>query len=190
MNNRENEPGAEAEENLSPEPVPKEKEPEIRQPAQVTISDVELRQLKDEAAEYKDKYLRLLAESENFRKRMQKERQEMVQYATQNLITDFLDPLDHLENALQHFQGIPKELQHWGTGFQMILAQFKEVLTNNGVLSFESKGKPFDPHIHEAIEAVETDSAPAGTVVEESLRGYRMGEKIIRPARVKVAKSK
>lgn len=149
-----------------------------------------LEKLQMEASEYKDKYLRLLAESENARKRLQKERQELIQYALQNLVVDFLSPIDHFENALKYAEESPsKEVQHWAKGFEMILAQFKDVLSNNNVNAFESEGKHFDPHFHEAVETIVTEEAKPGTVLSESVRGYRMGDRTIRPARVKVAKA-
>ncbi|HRD55244.1 MAG TPA: nucleotide exchange factor GrpE, partial [Parachlamydiaceae bacterium] len=73
-----------------------------REPIDVTITDIELETLKKDASDYKDKYLRLLAEMENTRKRLQKERQELTQYAIQNVIVDFLNPIDHMENALNY----------------------------------------------------------------------------------------
>lgn len=164
------------------------KEP-VRAPKNITITDLELEHLKKELAECKDKYLRVLAESENARKRLQKEKQEMIQYARQNVIVDFLNPIDHMENALKFTQQMSDDVKHWALGFQMILSQFKDVLTNNGVTPFESEGRHFDPHRHEAVEAVPTKEVPPGTVIEESLRGYIMGDKVIRPARVKVSKA-
>lgn len=160
-----------------------------REPIPVTITDIELETLKNEATEYKDKYLRLLAEMENTRKRLQKERQELVQYAIQNVIVDFLNPIDHMENALNYTDQMSDQIKHWATGFKMIMDQFKDVLSTQGVTVFKSVGTEFNPHSHEAIEMIETDEYPAGTVVEESIKGYKMGDKIIRPARVKVAKS-
>lgn len=157
-------------------------------PKQVMITDVELRNLQKELLDYKDKYLRLLADMENTRKRMQKERQDLTKYAIENLIVEFLYPLDNLENALKFAQQMSDEVKHWAVGFQMILTQFKDILANNGVESIESKGKSFDPHLHEAVEMIETTEQPAGTIMEEFIRGYRMGERTIRPARVKVAK--
>jgi len=152
-------------------------------------SPPECETLKKEAAEYKDKYLRLLAEMENTRKRMQKEKQEMTQYAIERLIAEFLSPIDHMENALKFTQDQPDEVKHWALGFQMILTQFKDVLAINGVKPFESEGKPFDPHYHEAVETVETNDEPPGIVVKEYMRGYKMGDRTIRPARVQVSKT-
>lgn len=160
-----------------------------RQPIPMTITDIELEQLKKEAAESKDKYLRLLAEQENTRKRMQKEREQLIQYAMQNLVADFLNPIDHLDNALKFTEQMSDEIRHWGEGFRMILGQFKEVLNHIGVVPIVSVGKSFDPHFHEAIETVETNDYPPGTVIEESIKGYKMGDRVIRPARVKVSKA-
>lgn len=156
---------------------------------EVTISAEELENLKKEVNEYKDKYLRLLADIENMRKRMQKERQEMTQYAIENVISEFLAPLDNLENALKFAQQMSDEVKNWASGFQMILSQFKDVLTNQGVTPVATEGKTFDPHAHEAVEIVETADKPPGTIIEEYVRGYKMGDRTIRPARVKVAKA-
>lgn len=157
--------------------------------ATVSITQGELDQLRKDATEYKDKSLRLLAEMDNARKRMQKEKHDLTQYAVQNVIVDFLNPVDHLENALQFTQQMSDEVKNWAFGFQMILNQFKDALASNGVVPFKSEGTPFDPHCHEAVEMVETDQCLPGIVVEESMRGYKMGDRIIRPARVKVAKA-
>lgn len=161
----------------------------VREPKSVTITDIELESLKKEVSESKDKYLRSLAESENARKRLQKEKHEMIQYAIQNILVEFINPIDHMENALKFTQQMSDDVKHWAIGFQMILSQFKDVLTSNGVAPFDSVGKTFDHHRHEAIEIVETADFPPNTVVEETVRGYIMGDKVIRPARVKVSKA-
>jgi molecular chaperone GrpE len=141
----------------------------------------------DELKEYKDKYLRLLAETDNMRKRMQKEKQEMTRFAVENVIAEILGPIDNLENALQFTQHMSEEMRNWAQGFTMILGQFKDVLSNHGVTSFHSEGMQFDPHMHFAIEKEETDEKPEGTILKEYVKGYRSGEHIVRPARVKVA---
>ncbi|MCB1114743.1 MAG: nucleotide exchange factor GrpE [Chlamydiia bacterium] len=149
---------------------------------------VEERDLEAEIQDYKNKYLRQLAETENTRKRLQKEKQELTDYAISNVIADFLGPIDHMESALSHTDNMSEEVKHWGVGFKMILTQFKDVLKENGVKQMNAMGEMFDPHLHEAIEVIETDEFAPGTIVEECLRGFKMGEKVIRPARVKVAK--
>lgn len=161
---------------------------EEREAIEVTITDIELEALRSEVSEHKDKYFRLLAEQENSRKRMQKDQRDSYQYAMQSVILEFLNPIDHMEGALKHTGKMSDEVKNWALGFEMILTQFKDVLTTHGVKSFESKGKSFDPHLHEAVEMVETDEIEPGIVVEESLKGYVMGERTIRPARVTVSK--
>lgn len=157
-------------------------------PKQVMMTDEELKNLQKEIMEYKDKYLRVLAESENARKRLQKEKQEMTRYAIENVIAEFLHPLDNLENALSMAQKMSDEVKNWAYGFQMILTQFKDVLAGQGVVSIDSLGTHFDPHKHEAVEMIESNEQEPGTVIEECVRGYKMGDRIIRPARVKVVK--
>lgn len=145
---------------------------------------------RNEAEEYKDKYLRLLAETENTRKRLQKEKQEMLRFSVENVIEEFLSPMDNLENALKHTGGMSAETQNWARGFEMILSQFKDVLTQNGVTAFKSVGEKFDPHLHEAVEVEELEDCKDGTVLAEFVKGYKSHTRTVRPARVKVAKKK
>lgn len=158
-------------------------------PKTVMVTDEELKMLRREATEYKDKYLRLLADADNSRKRMVKEKQDISRYAVESIIVDFLQPLDNLENALTIAQQMSDEVKHWAIGFQMILSQFKDVLANNGVQPMQSKGSLFDPHSHDAVEMIETTEFPPEVIIEEFVRGYKIGDRVIRPARVKVAKS-
>lgn len=171
-------------ESEDPETVKEEAEPATR-----TISEEEYQKLTGELQEYKDKYLRLLAESENARKRLQKEKQELTQFAIDNLASDFLSPIDHMENALKYTDNMSEDVKHWAVGFKMILSQFLDVLASNGITSIESTGSAFDPHKHEAIEMITTTEHKPGIVVSESVKGYRRGDRTIRPARVTVSKS-
>jgi len=127
---------------------------------------------------------------ENTRKRLQKEKQDMMRFSIDNVIADFLLPMDNLENALKHTQGMSQETINWVRGFEMILGQFKDVLSQNGVASFASTGTAFDPHLHEAVEVEELEECTDGTILIEYTKGYKSGSRIIRPARVKVAKKK
>jgi molecular chaperone GrpE len=142
----------------------------------------------EEAIDYKDKYLRLLADAENTRKRLQKEKQESVRFGIENILTELLEPLDNFENALKFADQMSPEVKNWAMGFNMILGQLKEILAQNGVAAFDSVGEMFDPIKHEAVEMEETDEKAPGEVLQEFVKGYRCGERIIRPARVKVAK--
>lgn len=142
----------------------------------------------EEAKEYKDKYLRLLAEMDNTRKRLQKEKLETAKYSIDSAMADLLQPIDNLENALKFTDQLSPEVKNWATGFQMILSQLKDVLHSHGIIAFASEGTDFDPHKHEAVEMEETNDYPEGIVIKEFVRGYKSGDRTIRPARVKVSK--
>lgn len=142
-----------------------------------------------EEENFQDKYFRLLAEMENSRKRMQKEKHEMTRFAIENVIAEILLPIDTLENALGFTEQMSEETKNWAKGFEMILSQFKEVLSNHNISAFHSMGQLFDPHKHEAVEVEETLDHPEGTILHEFLKGYQSGDRILRAARVKVAKA-
>ncbi len=144
--------------------------------------------LEEELQEYKNKNLRLLAENENTRKRLQKEKIEMTRFAVDNVIAEFLIPMDNLENALGFAKNMSEETSNWARGFQMILTQFKDVISSNGVTSFSALGHTFDPHLHEAVEIDESTTEPDGTILQEYTKGYKSNTRIIQPAKVKVAK--
>lgn len=140
--------------------------------------------------EFRNKYLRALADMENLKKRLQHEKKESIAYAIDNMLADFLTPLDSFENALAFTENLSPEMQSWALGFKMIANQFKEVLENHGIFSYDSVGKLFDPHIHEGVETIETDKVQEGIIVEEVVKGYKRGDRILRVAKVKVAKRK
>jgi molecular chaperone GrpE len=151
-------------------------------------TDETLAKLQAEVEEYKDKYLRQLAETENMRKRLMKEKQEMVRFGVENVIAEVLAPIDNFENALKCAATCSAEVKNWAIGFEMILSQLKDVLANHGIVAFHSVGEKFDPYLHEAVEVEETEEKPEGSIVQEFIKGYRCGDRTIRPARVKVAK--
>ncbi len=137
---------------------------------------------------WKDKYLHAIAEMENMRKRMQKERYEMSKFGIEGAIGEFIPAMDNYENALRFAGSASPEIKNWAMGFEMILSQFKEVLSNHGIHSFHSEGVFFDPLLHEAVEIVETTEGPDGMILQEFTKGYKSASRTIRPARVKVAK--
>jgi len=152
---------------------------------EATIEEIPIGEVDD----FKEKYLRLLADTENTRKRMQKEKQEMTRFAIENVITEVLLPIDTFENALGFTEQMSEDTRNWARGFEMILSQFKEILHNHNIVAFHSKGEMFDPHKHEAVEVEETHDHPDGTILEEFLKGYKSGDRTLRAARVKVAKT-
>ncbi len=167
----------------------KEEEPQENETPSISeFFQESLKKSTEEAKEYKDKYLRSLAEMENVRKRLQQEKQEMISYAIDNILSELLLPLDSLENALLHTDNLSDELKNWAIGFKMIAAQFRAVLESHGVSTFSALGEKFDPHFHEAIEIVESKTSPGGTILKEISKGYRHGNRILRHAKVVVAK--
>lgn len=141
-----------------------------------------------EATEFKDKYFRALAEMENVKKRLMQEKKDLISYSIGNFVEEFLGPIDNLENALSYTDNMSDEMKNWAMGFKMILDQFKNALGNSGIFEYESLGKPFDPNFHEAVELVETDEHEDGIIIEELMKGYKQDKRIIRVAKVKVAK--
>ncbi|MBI5346057.1 MAG: nucleotide exchange factor GrpE [Chlamydiae bacterium] len=144
--------------------------------------------LQKELKETQDKYLRTLAELENMRKRLQKEKQEMIGFAIENTICEFLPLLDNFENALKFAQIASNEVKGWASGFQMLLTQFRDVIHNHGIVAFHSEGNLFDPAFHEAMEVVESNDHPDCSIIEEFAKGYKSANRTIRPAKVKVCK--
>ncbi len=169
------------------EPISTEEIKEEEKPIELT-DDQKIQELKDALKAQKDKNLHILADMENLRKRLHKEKLEMNRFAIDNVLTEVLRPLDNFENALGFTENMSEETKNWAIGFEMILNQFKEVLTYHNVTPFSAKGEPFDPHRHEAVEVEETDKITEGTITHELLKGYLSGDRILRPARVKVAK--
>lgn len=145
-------------------------------------------QIDQQSEDYREKYFRLLADMENLRKRVQKEKQEMTRFAIENVLADFLSPLDNLESALSSQEQMSEETKQWAEGFSMISKQLSSVLEQHGVSPFTSLGLPFDPHCHEAMEVEETEDSPEGLVLHEYVRGYRTPERVVRVAKVKVSK--
>lgn len=147
----------------------------------------ELRSTDKEAGEYLDYLKRLKAEFENYKRRSQKERERMVSWSTEDLIKQFLPVLDDLERAVDSSQQ-SKNLASLVEGMRMILAKLKGVLQRQGLQEIKAKGEEFNPHFHEALMSVDLAEYPDNLVVEEMRKGYKLNDKILRPAMVKVNK--
>ena len=165
-----------------------EKAEEEKIKAPIEMINEQLMQKTKESAEFKDKYFRALAEMENAKKRLMQEKKDLIAYSVSNIVEDMLGPIDNLENALGFTDNLSEEMKNWAVGFKMILDQFKGALENHGITSYESIGKAFDPHYHEAVELIETDTHDDGIIIEELMKGYRHDKRIVRVAKVKVAK--
>jgi len=149
-------------------------------------------ELKQELAKTNDRYLRMAADFDNFRKRQVKERQDLVAYANESLLLDILPVLDNLERALAASGGLKDTVDGQAgviKGVELTMRMFHQILVRNGLERIKAVGQAFDPHRHEAIAQVITDEAEPETVVEEAEAGYLLNTRVIRPAKVKVAKS-
>jgi molecular chaperone GrpE len=139
--------------------------------------------LASEKAELHDRYLRGQAEFQNFRKRAERERVELFEYASTEAVRALLPVLDDLERALK----VDSADKEYVSGIELIYQRFFDALKKLGLEPMVSKGQPFDPQIHHAVEMFETEEAPDHTVLEEYQRGYNFKGRLLRPAMVKVA---
>jgi molecular chaperone GrpE len=143
----------------------------------------ELDQLAGEKAELTDRVLRGQAEFQNFKKRVERERGELYEYASMEAVRALLPVLDDFERSLKS-ESTDKE---YVKGMELIYQRFFDGLKKLGLEPIVSEGQAFDPHIHHAVDKVETEEAPADTVLEEFQRGYNFKGRMLRPAMVKVA---
>jgi len=149
----------------------------------------ELERAQEEAAKLKDMLVRTAADFDNFRKRTRRELDEARRGGREDLLKELLPVFDNLERAIQSAQKAT-DVKAVSDGLTMILKQFDGTLGRAGIARVPTVGAMFDPTMHEAIQQVETDEHPAGTVVAEVQPGYREGERLVRAAMVVVAKPK
>jgi molecular chaperone GrpE len=146
--------------------------------------------LKDALAAEKDRYVRLYAEFENYKKRTGRETDEFRKYANEKVLKEMLPVLDNLERAIVHVKEAPEEgVAKLLEGVELIRKQFADVLARFDVTPIPARDKPFDPQVHQAVSQQETPGVPDGTVVEELQRGFFYKERVLRPAMVVVARS-
>ncbi|HEX6836221.1 MAG TPA: nucleotide exchange factor GrpE [Polyangia bacterium] len=161
--------------------------PKSADPAEPTLEQQieQLEKLEKDKRELHDRLLRTAAEFENFKKRTKKEAEEASTRGREQLLKELLPAIDNLERALKHAPaGDPLAV-----GVQQTEKQLLQALEKFGVVRFASVGKPFDPSLHDAIQQVETAEHPPGTVAQEFASGYMIGQRLLRPAMVAVAKA-
>lgn len=143
-----------------------------------------MHKLKDEH----EKMLRAAADLENFKKRAQKEKEEVQKYGAEKLLKDFLPIFDNFDRALEHAKG-PGDFDSLKKGVEMMRKLFEDTLGKHQVKAFTSQGKAFDPTQHEAMTAAETTDMPPNHVHTEVLRGFTLNDRLVRPALVIVSKA-
>jgi len=175
---------------MSEEQNAKNKEEEIlsQEPAQ-EIPVETIPKAPEQKDDYKDKYVRLMAEFDNMRKRHERERMELIKYAHEEVIVECLKIYDDLERSLAAFKSKEGTDANLVKGLEMVYKNMKDLMGKYEVKPIEVKGKPFDPNTQEVLMQQETPEFSDGIVMEELEKGYTLGGKIVRTAKVKVAKN-
>lgn len=150
---------------------------------EATVAEDRTAELEKALQDANDKHLRTLAEYDNYRKRSQREKEQAYADSKASVLTELLPVLDNFERAAGNKDAAPADYQK---GVDMIFNQFTEIFKKLGVESYGEAGDTFDPNIHSAVMHTEEDGAPENSVTDVFSKGYRLGEKILRPAVVKV----
>ena len=154
--------------------------------AHIALYEGKIAELESSLAETRDKYLRLAADFDNYKKRMRQEQLETMQHASTDLIKRLLPVLDDLQSVLEHKpRGIDES---WVKGLELSVKKLEEALGTHGLEPIDAVGTRFDPNLHEAVGHEESEEQPEDTVVAELRRGYRVRDRVVRPALVKVAR--
>jgi molecular chaperone GrpE len=144
----------------------------------------EIERLKQELQRSRDMHTRVLADFDNYRKRVQRDQDSAAQAGKRQLVLALLDVLDDFERALAYANTAPESIL---AGTRVIHQRLTNLLQAQGVVPYNSAGQPFDPALHEAVAVSQSAQAPSGVVLDELRHGYRWGDEILRPARVRVA---
>jgi len=151
-------------------------------------AEVRVAALEAEKAELKDRMLRIAAEFDNYKKRVRKDMSEHENKVREAILRDFLEIADNLERAVATAgSGTQKDIKSVQDGVELVLRLFRAKLERYAVTAFEAAGQPFDPRLHDAISQAPSAEATPGTVLHELQKGYRVGERLLRPAVVIVA---
>ncbi|MFO1520251.1 MAG: nucleotide exchange factor GrpE [bacterium] len=162
----------------------------MKQELEAKVASLEgaLAQAQAQAKDNNDKFIRQMAEFDNYRKRAQREKEEYTRYAHEEAVKDMLPVMDDLERALTHAQSAA-EIPALIEGVEMVKKQLGTTLEKYGLKTFDSLGEPFNPHVHEAVAHVESMEYPPDTVAAEYRKGYTLHGKLVRPALVAVSKT-
>jgi len=159
-------------------------------PGRVQALETALAEKTQECDATRDRLLRLMADFDNYRKRMNRQYEEARQFAVADVVVALLPGFDNLERALSAArQNAPSTGAAIVEGVNMVLRQFKEALAKVGVREVQTQGQPFDPTRHEAVDTVRVPASDDGLIVEEVQRGYVLNERLLRPAKVVVGKA-
>jgi len=152
----------------------------------LTLANEKIAELETKLEEMENRYLRLHADFDNFRRRARLDSEAAQKYRSQSLVTDLLPALDNFERALK-VEADDEKTKSVLQGMEMVYRSIIEALKKEGVEQIEAVGKPFDPYLHQAVMQVEDSSYESNTVVEEFQKGYKLKDRVIRPSMVKVS---
>jgi molecular chaperone GrpE len=147
----------------------------------------ETEQLKQEISELNNRYLRLYADFENYKRLTAKDKEDLIKYSNEGLMRELLSVIDHLELALQHASN-SENASALAKGVEMTMRELKTLLEKYNLVSIESLGKPFDPSVHHAISQIESEDDEENIVVTEFRKGYKLRDRVLRAALVGVSK--
>ncbi len=172
-------------EDIGGEELEEEIEEEVEQEVEEIEEDIEeasREQLKEEVEELESSLKKVMADFDNYRKRMMKEKKRIIERATEDLMIDLLEVLDDFERALDNESEMERE------GIEMVYKKFRQVLEEHGLEEIDAEGEKFDPQYHECVMSVEEEDEEEDRILEEFQKGYKLKDKVIRPSKVKVVK--
>lgn len=149
-------------------------------------SDSDVERLTQEVAEYKDRYLRTVAEMDNMRKRLEREKADFIKFSNESILKDMIPVLDSLDKAVPAEVSADAAAASYMEGVLMVRKQFLQMLSKHGLEAVESIEKPFDPNFHQAIQRIESKEVTTEIVAAEYAKGYALNGRLIRPAMVSV----
>ena len=165
----------------------KESAEEARKPKSEPSEKGDGKKEETEAIDYKDKWLRALAEYENLKKRVEKEKSETIKFSNQFLIIELFPIMDSFDSAIKSIEN-SSDKESFLKGLKMLQGEFHRILEVNGLKKIKTVGEKFDPNLHQAEEEIYTDKFKAGIITEEIRGGYNLNDRLLRPAVVKVSK--
>ncbi len=155
-------------------------------PAPASAPEPTVPELQEKVAQLQEKLLRLQADFDNSRKRLQRDKEDAIRFANEGLLEELLPVIDNFELGLQA-AGTASDAKSIAQGMQMVKTQLQRFLSDCGVQEINTAGQKFDPHLHEAIGQQETTEHPDGTVLSQQRKGYKLRDRLMRPAAVIVA---
>lgn len=165
--------------------APENSEETVEEKSEAALLQEKVDELQAELTETEGRMLRLQADFENYKRRVQLEKQAAEKYRSQSLVSDILPALDNFERAMQ-VEANDEQMKSLLQGMEMVYRQLQEALAKEGVEAIEAVGNQFDPHEHQAVMQVEDSEFESNAVVEEFQKGYKLKDRVIRPSMVKV----